>query len=83
MVGEERPDVAEGDEATLAAHAHATANANASDAPDAPQPALQVIILVCLCDSIGLSLSRYCSSILFPYIITTVSHSGSCIFVQL
>ncbi|KAJ4407496.1 3',5'-cyclic-nucleotide phosphodiesterase pde1 [Gnomoniopsis sp. IMI 355080] len=40
MAGEERPDMVDGDEATLAAHAHAT------DAPaDAPKPALQVIIL--------------------------------------
>ncbi|KAJ4391052.1 3',5'-cyclic-nucleotide phosphodiesterase pde1 [Gnomoniopsis smithogilvyi] len=46
MAGEERPDMAEGDDtATLASHAHATADANATDAPDAPQPALQVIIL--------------------------------------
>lgn len=47
MAGEERPDLADGDEVTLATHAHAhvTADANATDAP---KPALQVIVLVCL-----------------------------------
>lgn len=43
MAGEERPDLADGDEVTLATHAHVNADANA---PDAHKPALQVIVLV-------------------------------------
>lgn len=47
MAGEERPDLADRDEVTLATHAHARVTADAN-ATDAPKPALQVIVLVCL-----------------------------------